>query len=297
MEDYIDEFIEYLKNVKKTSDNTADNYRRDLLRMAAYVKERGISDVGSITEDVVLDYTASLKEEHFAASSITRHNTSIKSFFRYLLESGYTKDNPAENIKSPKVEKKKTRVLSAVEIDSLLSQDFGAEAKGLRDRAILELMYSTGLKTSEVIGLKLVNIDIALGCVRVKAGNDSSRDRLIPYGNKARDAIDKYLVDGRNVLLEGKFDDGTLFPSCNGEKMSRQGLWKLIKTYVKKAGIRADVTPVTLRHSFAVNMIENGADAASLQELMGYTGGSSISRYIEKGEKGKDPYGWARIRN
>ena len=297
MEDYIDEFIEYLKNVKKTSDNTAENYRRDLMRMASYIKERGIREVSSITEDVVLDYTASLREEHFAASSITRHNTSIKSFFRYLLESGYMRDNPAENIKSPKVEKKKTRVLSAVEIDSLLSQNFGSDPKSLRDKAILELMYSTGLKTSEVINLKLVNIEIALGCVRVKAGGDSSRDRLIPYGNKARDAIDKYLVDGRNALLEGKFDDGTLFPSCNGEKMSRQGLWKLIKTYVKKAGIKADVTPVTLRHSFAVNMIENGADAASLQELMGYTGGNSISRYLEKGEKGKDPYGWARIRN
>ncbi len=290
MDRQIDEFIDYLRNVKKTSDNTLISYKRDLVRMMNYMKMRGITDPKDITEDKILDYCSSLREEHFAPSSISRHNTSIKNFFRYLLEIGVIEDNPSENIKSPKVTAKEPRVLNAVEIENILSQNFGDDAKGKRDKAILELMYATGLKVSEVVNLKLSNVDLGLSCLRLEK-------RLIPYGKKAKEALFAYLTDARKELSIENTDDETVFLNCNGTPLSRQGLWKLIKVYVKKAGESSDITPFTLRHSFAVHLVDNGADASSVQELMGYSDSNTISRYMGKNVRSKDPYEWARIRN
>ncbi len=297
MDQQVSEFIDYLQSIKNTSENTVISYKRDLLRMIAFMKERGVTDVKDITQDRLLDYERGLKEEHFAPSSITRHNTSIKTFFRYMLENGNIDENPAENLKSPKIEKSEPRVLTTVEIENLLSQRFGIDAKGKRDKAILELMYATGLKTSEMIGLKLSNVDLSLGCIRLAAGGKNGKDRLIPYGKKAREALSDYLLDARGELLAEKDDDETVFLNCSGEAMSRQGLWKLIKTYVKKAGVKSDITPFTLRHSFAVHLVDNGADVSSVQELMGYSDSNTISRYIKKRDKVKDPFEWARVRN
>ncbi len=293
----IDEFIDYLIGVKKTSPNTADAYRRDLKRMASYLEGRGISAVGDVTFDCITDYSAELYEENFAPSTITRHIASIKTFFRYLLENGDISDNPAEDLKSPKVQKTDVRVLSAFEIESLLSQNFGDDAKGKRDRAILELMYATGLKASEITGLKLSNVELSLSCLRMESSGKSSRDRLVPYGKKAKEALEEYLISGRAELIEQGAETDVLFVNCSGTKMSRQGLWKIIKTYVKNAGIKSDVTPFTLRHSFAVHLVENGADTRALQELMGFAESNKALRYIRKSKKNKDPYEWARIRN
>ena len=290
MESQIREFIEYLRKIKNASDNTALSYERDLKRMISFMQDRGVQDVRDITEDRLLDYTSSLQEEHFAPSSISRHNTSIKNYFRYLLEIGVIEDNPAENIKSPRVEKSEPRILSTVEIENLLSQKFGDDEKGIRDRAILELMYATGLKASEVVNLKLSNVDLGLSCLRLE-------NRLIPYGKKAKEALNAYLTDARKKLLLENADDETVFLNCNGTSLSRQGLWKLIKVYVRKAGINSDITPFTLRHSFAVHLVDNGADASSVQELMGYSDSNTISRYIKKNVRSRDPYEWARIRN
>ena len=336
MKQQIDEFIEYMDKIKGTSRNTLLSYRRDLMRMAAYMQERGITDASLVTEDAVQDYCTELRNENFAPASITRHSTSIKSFFRYMLENGNITENPAEKIKSPKIEKKQPRVLTAVEIENLLSQDFGKDPKGLRDRAILELMYSTGLKASEVINLNLSNVDLSLSCIRL-AKKGSDKVRLIPYGRKAKEALQSYLTGGRNKLLECRSngeiernetegeglssmpegessmhegesgmpedvssmhdDESRLFLNCSGIPMSRQGLWKLIKNYVEKAGIRSDITPFTLRHSFAMHLIDNGADIASVQELMGYSDSNTVSKYIGKKKSTGDPYEWARIRN
>lgn len=293
----IEEFTEYLREVKKTSENTLISYNRDLIRMADYMEGRGITDVTGITEDRLRDYVAGLKEEQFAASSITRHMTSLKTFFTYLLENGNLSENPAEKLKAPKVEKTEPRVLTQLEIDELFSLDFGDDPKGIRDLAILELMYATGLKTSEIISLKLDNIDMGLGCVRISGDGNGHEDRLIPYGKKAKDALHKYLLEARNELLpEGKECD-RVFLNYSGSPLSRQGLWKVIKSYVSKAGIRADVTPFTLRHSFAKQLLDNGADAEAVQEIMGYADNSSISKYLGKKKKQPDPYEWARLRN
>ena len=297
LEKKIDEFIDYLVGVKKTSPNTADAYRRDLNRMSSYLEGRGIASVKDVTFDSITDYSAELGDENFAPATITRHIASIKTFFRYLLENGDISENPAEDLKSPKVRKSDVRVLSSFEIESLLSQDFGEDAKGRRDRAILEIMYATGLKTSEITGLKLSNVELSLSCLRLDGKGKSGRDRLVPYGKKAKEALEEYLTAGRSDLLGENSETDALFVNCSGLQMSRQGLWKIIKTYVKKAGIRPDVTPFTLRHSFAVHLVENGADSRALQELMGYSESNNALRYIKKSKKNKDPYEWARIRN
>ena len=293
----INQFVEHLNNVKRTSKNTCLSYKRDLERMAAYMHERGIDDVSEVTEDKLTEYAASLKNEHFAAASITRHYTSIKAFFRYMVENGNISDNPAEVLKSPHVTKNPPRILSTMEIEGLLSQNFTGDAKGKRDKAILELLYATGLKASELVNLKLSNIDLGLGCLRLPRTAGDSQERLIPYGKKAKRALHDYLLDARKELLGSQTDDDTVFVNCNGTSMSRQGLWKLIKTYVKKAGVDSDITIFTLRHSFAAHLVENGADVSSVQELMGYADSNTISQYISKDEQVNDPYQWARIRN
>lgn len=297
MDHLINEFADYLNNVKKTSENTCLSYKRDLCRMASFMREQGIPGIEDITADKLSEYVSSLQEENFAPSSVTRHITSIKAFFRYMVENGNISENPAEDLKSPKVSKSPPRILSTVEIEGLLSQKFSEDAKGKRDKAILELLYATGLKATEVINLKVTDVDLSLGCLRLKKNPSDSRTRLIPYGKKARDAVYDYLSDFRKDLLGDAEDDGILFLSCNGSKMSRQGLWKLIKTYVRKAGIDSDITVFTLRHSFATHLIENGADVSSVQELMGYSDSNTISRYLTGNSRANSKYELVRIRN
>ena len=297
MNQQINEFVEHLNNVKKTSKNTCLSYKRDLERMAAFMHDQGIDEVSLVTEDKIADYANSLKNEHFAPASVTRHYTSMKAFFRYMVENGNITDNPAEILKSPHVEKNPPRILSTVEIEGLLSQKFSNDAKGKRDRAILELLYATGLKASEMVNLKLSDVDLGLGCLRLPRSSSDPRVRLIPYGRKAKTALHDYLLDARKELLGNLEDEGYVFVNCNGTSISRQGLWKLIKTYVRKAGVDSDITLFTLRHSFAAHLVENGADISSVQELMGYADSNTISQYISKDEKVNDPYEWARIRN
>ncbi len=294
MEQLVEEFVVYLNIVKKASNNTAQSYRRDLSKMISYMKKREVTRIEDVTEDRLVSYVAELKESNLANASIIRSITSIKSFFRYLVENGNISDNPSETLKAPKAEKNAPRVLSGYEIDALLNQPFSDDPKGKRDKAILELLYATGLKVSEVISIKLENIDMSLSCLRLSDG------RVIPYGKKAKEALHSYLFFARDQLLTegiGEGEDTTVFLNYSGEPMSRQGLWKLIKAYVKKADIDMDITPGTLRHSFISHLIDNGADARVVQEMMGYTDKGTIAKYIKMNQKTHDPYEWARIRN
>ncbi len=289
MKQFIDEFSVYLKTVKRTSDNTISSYASDLGKMAEYMQQRGITYIQGVDEDKLVSYIAHLRDNNYRAASVSRNITSLKAFFRFLVDNGNIADNPAEKLKGPKLDKQDPRVLSTFEIDSLLGQKFGDSPSGKRDRAILELMYATGLKVSETIELRLDNIDMSIGCLRM------GDNRLIPYGQKAKEALSDYLLDGRSSLANTETD--IVFTNYSGEPMSRQGLWKLIKKYIKKAGIDTDITPNALRNSFGVHLIENGANASAVQEMMGYAGANSLTRYIKKGRQSKDPYEWARIRN
>ncbi len=289
MKQLIDEFIDYLTTVKKTSKGTISSYAGDIEKMAADMKKRGIEDVALIDEDKLLSYISSLSDANYSTASIIRHITSIKAFFRFLIDNGNINDNPAEKLRSPKMPKTDPRILNSYEVDFLLGQEFDTAPIGKRDKAILELMYATGLRVSEITALKLSNIDMSIGCLRMED------KRLIPYGQKAKEALSSYLLDARQNLI--KEDTDILFVNYNGREMSRQGLWKLIKKYVKRAGIDPDITPNCLRHSFGVHLIESGANANAVQEMMGYAGSNSLTRYIKKTRKSKDPYEWARIRN
>ena len=291
MEHLVDEYLFYLQTVKKTTDNTVQSYKRDLLKMIDYMKERGAVSVSDYTQDRLYAYVATLSEEHLSTNSIIRHHSSIKGFFRYLLENGNIEENPVENLKAPKTVKKLPRILSSYEIETFLSQNFTNDAKGKRDKAILEILYATGLKSSEIVELKLSNVDMSLNCLRLGA------DRVVPYGKKAKEALDEYLLHARNELIKDSGDSDIVFVNYKGEPMSRQGLWKLIKVYAERAGIDTDITPYTLRHSFAVHILENGADTTAVKEIMGYTDEATLAKYSSKRGLNKDPYEWARIRN
>lgn len=298
MNEQIEEFVNYLISVKKTSTNTIISYKRDLERMAGYMKERGVTSVSDITGDRLLDYATSLREENFAPTSIIRHNTSMKAFFRYMVENGNISDDPSGVLKSPKVTGTKPRVLTDEEVHALMSQNFPDNAKGRRDKAILELLYATGLKAGELVALELSNVDLSIGCLRLKKDKKRAGDRLIPFGKMAREALVKYLMDARSELVadEDEHEIQAVFVNCDGRPMSRQGLWKLIKTYAGKAGIASDITPYALRHSFAAHLVDNGADIASIQDMLGYNDSNTLSRYMDKKDSSKDPYEWARIR-
>ncbi|SCY32145.1 tyrosine-type recombinase/integrase [Butyrivibrio sp. INlla14] len=292
MRQLLDEFIFYLHTVKKCSDNTTASYKRDLQKMLEYMENRGVTAVEDMTQDRLFAYMASLNEEHLSSNTIIRHNSSIKAFFRYLLENGNITENPAEKLRAPRAVKNQPRVLSAYEVDNLLSQSFSDDYKGKRDKALLEIMYATGLKASEIVELKLSNIDMSLNCIRL------SEDRVVPYGKKAREALDDYLLHARQELIsDNEASRDRVFVNYKGEPMSRQGLWKLIKTYADRAGIDKDITSYTLRHSFAVHLLETGADTLAVKEMMGFTDEATLAKYSSKKGLSKDPYEWARIRN
>ena len=296
LEFLVDAYIEYLQSVKDYSKNTVGSYKRDALVFVRFLEERGVHDIAEVTEDMVSEYQTHLKEKKMAVSSIMRYNTTLKNFFTYLVENGNISENPAEVIKSPTLSKKSPRVLTDTETMELLNQEFSDTPKGMRDKAILEMLYSTGLKTSEIIELKLDNIDMGLGCVIIPKQGPNEGDRVIPYGKMTRNAVTTYLLTARKDLLGNKEDNGYIFLNCDGNRLSRQGVWKLVKFYAQRAGISSEITPYSLRHSFAAHLVENGADISSIQDMMGFSPSNTLSKYVNKEKPQVDPYKWARIR-
>ena len=276
MDNDIREFIEYLHNVRHTSENTISSYRRDLVQLQEYLIEKGILCFEEVTEDCLSEYVTMLNEQHFAAATISRHIASIKSLFRYLVENGNVENDVAEVLKAPRVEKKLPTVLTSSEVDLLLMQPDGSTLKGKRDRAMLELLYATGMRVSELISLKVEDLDFRINCVNCHFGE---KERIIPFGQKAREVLLDYLKTTRDSLLH-ESKENVLFLNCSdGQSMSRQGFWKLLKQYAKKAGITVDITPYTVRHTFAAHLLENGADLKAVQEMLGHSDISTTARY------------------
>lgn len=274
MEKEITEFISYLHDVKKTSSNTEVSYRRDLLKMARYMYGQGVMDVRNVTSTNMNSFILYLEKKGFAAATISRSIASAKAFFLFLFKQGIVNEDPAEVLKAPKVEKKVPGILSTDEVVRLLEQPNGNTPKELRDKAMLELLYATGIKVSELITLELADVNIPLGYITCREGG---KERIIPFGQAAREALENYLENARGSMVE----DGcpVLFTNCSGKPMSRQGFWKLIKFYVSKAGIEGDITPQTLRHSFAAHLVENGADLKAVQEMLGHSDISTTQIY------------------
>lgn len=277
MENQIQEFITYLHNTKKSSGNTEISYERDLKKMMQYFfEEQNITDVRQITETNLNSYMLYLEKKQFAASTVSRSVASMRAFFQYLYKMHIMENDPTDALHPPKVEKKLPEILSVSEVDLLLNQPSEKTPKGIRDKAMLELLYATGIRVSELIRLKTSDINLMMGYIVCR---DDEKERIIPFGTPAKKALQKYLKDGRESFIREE-DEELLFTNCSGKAMSRQGFWKILKSYAQAAGIAKDITPHTLRHSFAAHLVQNGADLKSVQEMMGHSDISSTQMYM-----------------
>ena len=274
MEHEIGEFIAYLHNEKKTSRNTELSYQRDLTKLCVFFYEQGITDVNKITATGLNSYVLSM-ERQYAPATISRNVASIKAFFHFLYKEHKVSEDVAESLKAPRIEKKMPEIMSMQDVARLLEQPGGKTPKERRDKAMLELLYATGIRVSELISLQLKDLNLQMGFILCR---DANKERAIPFGQKARKAMITYLEMARGELV-GEADSGYLFVNCSGKPMSRQGFWKLLKQYASKAGIEADITPHTLRHCFAAHLVENGADLKSVQEMLGHSDISTTQIY------------------
>ena len=275
MQNEIQQFISYLHNVKQTSSNTELSYQRDLCKLERYLSDFGIGNWEQVTSTHLESYIKSLLEQGLKSATISRSIASIKAFFHYRESELKADTNPSGTLKAPKIEKKMPKILSMDEVVRLLEQPRGNSAKEIRDKAMLEILYATGIRVSELINLDMSDVNLQMNCIIC---HDGGKERVIPFGSKARMALSKYMEYGRPVLVEDK-SSTVLFSNCSGQKMSRQGFWKLIKYYAKRADIETDITPHTLRHSFAAHLVENGADLRSVQEMLGHSDISTTQIY------------------
>ena len=271
----IEEYAEYLREVKGMSQNTILSYRRDLMQMAAYLEERGIGDIARVTKTSLNSYILFLEKEGRAATTISRMLASVKSFFHYEFSEGKLRRNPAETVRAPRVEKKAPVILSVEQVEALLRQPDGRTPKEIRDRAMLQILYATGIRVSELTGLTCADINMPIGFLTCHEGG---RGRTIPFGRQAGAILEDYIKSARGALLKGRGSDW-LFVNCNGGQMSRQGVWKIIKYYGARAGIREDITPHTLRHSFAAHLIGSGADLRAVQTILGHSDVATTQAY------------------
>ena len=275
MEQSIQGFITYLHNVKKKSLNTELSYKRDLSKMQDFFASKGISSVNGVDETALKDYVEYLNASGFAAATISRSMASAKAFFHYCYNEKIISKDPTGILKAPKIEKKMPEILSMDEVTRLLEQPKGDNPKEVRDKAMLELLYATGIRVTELMTLKVEDVNMPMSYITCRTG---SKERVIPFGREAKTALSKYLGESRMAMVEDPTSD-ILFANCSGKQMSRQGFWKLIKYYAKKAGITADITPHTLRHSFAAHLVENGADLRAVQEMLGHSDISTTQIY------------------
>lgn len=275
MEREVQEYISYLHNVKHTSNNTEMSYKRDLLKVCHFMQERGINSATAVKEQDLKAYIHVLEEQKLAAATVSRNIASIKAFFLYLFSEGKIQNDAALCLKAPKIEKKMPEILTMGEVSALLEQANGDSPKEIRDKAMLELLYATGIRVTELISLKVSDVNLPMHFIMCR---DPRKERMIPFGTQAHDALERYLGGVRAEMVEDKSSE-ILFANCSGKPMSRQGFWKLIKFYAKKAGITADITPHTLRHSFAAHLVENGADLKSVQEMLGHSDISTTQIY------------------
>lgn len=275
----IQDFIQYLHTVKKTSHNTEISYERDLKKLAAWLEQQGIVSFQNVSSTMLNSYMLHLEREQLAPATVSRSVAALRTFCQYLVKEGILEQDPSEALRPPRVEKRMPAVLSVEEVDLLLQQPGGQSPKEIRDRAMLELLYATGIRVSELIHMKLGDVNMMLGCITC---TEHGRDRIVPFGSMAKRALDRYLKEARGVLL-GNREEEALFLNCSGKPMSRQGFWKVLKGYAKQAGIQADITPHTLRHSFAAHLLQNGADLKSVQEMLGHSDISTTQMYLNVG--------------
>ena len=275
MLDYIDDFVYFMDTSKHKSNNTIQSYKRDISKYISYLTSLGITDICQTTKSTVLTYLVNLQNQGKAASTVSRTLASLRSYYLFITNTSAKMTDPTINIEAPHVEKKLPQILSTKEVDRFLEQPSLSEPKGIRDKAMLELLYATGIRVSELIALSVPDVNISLGFIKCVS---AKKERYIPIGHIAKTALVNYLQKARPVMITDDTQE-VLFVNCNGASLSRQGFWKIVKQYGKQANITVDITPHTLRHSFAAHLLENGADLKSIQEMLGHSDISSTQVY------------------
>jgi integrase/recombinase XerD len=274
MLDLISAYENYLSKVKQASTNTVSSYMRDIRQFSDWLRSEDVAIVDA-SQLNISDYLSHLEDEGRSGATVSRSLASLKNFYAYLVTSGFLNKTPVVDIHIDRGEKKLPQILTGREIEQLLAQPSCVDAKGYRDKAMLEVMYATGMRVSELIALDVDDVNLSIGMIKCSGGKKS---RAIPLYPGALRALTAYLRDVRDTMVAAP-DEKALFVNVSGVRMSRQGFWKILKHYQSTAHIEKDITPHTLRHSFAVHLLENGADLGSLQELMGHSDISSTQMY------------------
>ena len=293
MNTYVKEYTSFMTDIRHKSLNTVESYKRDVTQYISYLDGTGVTDISSTTKTTVLSYLLYLQKEGRASSTVSRTLASLRSYYLFMMQNGVVKSNPTSNLEAPHVEKKIPKILSGEEVELLLEQPKNCDNKGIRDKAMLELLYATGIRVSELINLDVSDVNVPMSFIRCNGGK---KERIIPMGHQAKDALENYINNVRKYMVRDE-NETALFVNCSGARLSRQGFWKLIKYYQHIAGIETDITPHTLRHSFAAHLLENGADLHSIQEMMGHADISSTQVYSRMmNSKIKDVYSKAHPR-
>ena len=281
MDEQIKLFLKFLQNDKKLSDNTLQSYKRDITQFEQYVEENQINYT-KVDEKIVKEYLEHLQEIGKKSSTVSRNLASIRSFYQFLVRNKKVLQDPTNNIQAPKIEKRVPSILTAKEVELLLDQPQDVDLKGIRDKAMLEFAYATGMRVTEIISLNLEDVNFEEAYVSCKTG---TKQRNIPLGTMSLKALKDYVEDARPYLIKND-SVKSLFVNINGKRLTRQGFWKIVKYYKEQAHITKDITPHVLRHSFATHLLQNGADLKAIQSMLGHSDISSTQVYMQFQDNG-----------
>ena len=276
MEKQLNLFFGFLENEKKVSANTLQSYKRDLKQFEKYIEENE-EDYSKITDEGIKEYISYMQEIGKKPSTISRGLASIRSFYQYEVKNRAVEKDPTEGIQSPKIEKRVPSVLTSNEVALLLEQPKNVDLKGTRDKAMLEFAYATGMRVTEIISLNVEDVNLERGYVTCK---NNKKERTVPIGNMSLKALKEYIVNARPTMIKEE-NERALFVNVNGQRLTRQGFWKIIKYYKEQAHIEKDITPHVLRHSFATHLLQNGADLKSIQTMLGHSDILSTQIYMQ----------------
>ena len=278
MEQLVDHYLLHLKVERGLAQNTLESYRRDLKKFVGYLKLQGIFGMDQVDRREIMRFMEDLHKNGRAAATISRNLAAIRSFYGFLTQENLVSKDPSTELDSPKIPKRLPNILTVSQISLLLEQPEVNSSGGLRDKAMLELLYATGIRVSELVDLNLSDVNLEMGFLRCLG--KGSKERIVPMGQSAIDCIHTYLQNGRGKLVRSS-QESAVFLNIHGRRLTRQGFWKILKKYVRQAGFTGDITPHTLRHSFATHLLENGADLRAVQEMLGHSDISTTQIYTQ----------------
>jgi len=278
MEQLVDTYLLHLKVERGLAQNTLDSYRRDLSKFVSYLRQQGVPGLERVDRREIMAFMEDLHNCGRAAATISRNLAAIRSFYGFLSQENLVASNPSAELDSPKIPKRLPNILSVTQVAKLLEQPDGKTPAGLRDKAMLELLYATGVRVSELVDLDLLDVNLDMGFLRCLG--KGSKERIVPIGKTAVSCIHTYLHKGRGKLIRNSLEQA-VFVNIHGRRLTRQGFWKILKKYVRQAGFTGDITPHTLRHSFATHLLENGADLRAVQEMLGHADISTTQIYTQ----------------